>query len=85
MAIESKELAVTYYPIPKSGSSSVKYALIALGGKDIDFPDPDNEVHSHLPTNHVDPFHPLRDAHGAASLGLFQPDPRRPGDDQAIG
>lgn len=63
MAIESKELAVTYYPIPKSGSSSVKYALIALGGKDVDFPDPDNEVHSHLPTNHVDPFHPLRDAH----------------------
>ncbi|OWK21296.1 hypothetical protein AJ88_19185 [Mesorhizobium amorphae CCBAU 01583] len=85
MAIESKELAVTYYPIPKSGSSSVKFALIALGWNDIDFPDPDNEVHSHLPTNHVDPFHPLRDAHkrrvhhcsrsaGAASLGLFQPD-----------
>ncbi|MEI8700677.1 MAG: hypothetical protein EOR99_25350 [Mesorhizobium sp.] len=65
MAIEIKELAITYYPIPKSGSSSVKYALMALDGKEGSLSgfDPDNDVHGHLATNYVDPFFPTYDGH----------------------
>jgi len=63
MAIETAELGLTYYPIPKSGSSSVKYALMALEGKQAGLSDPDNDVHEHLPTHHVDPFRPLRDGY----------------------
>ncbi|MEP6565685.1 MAG: sulfotransferase family 2 domain-containing protein [Mesorhizobium sp.] len=63
MAIEIKDLAITYYPIPKSGSSSIKYALLALDGKEGSLSDPDNDVHGHLTTNYVDPLLPVYDGH----------------------
>ncbi|RWM09085.1 MAG: hypothetical protein EOR72_27020 [Mesorhizobium sp.] len=61
MAIQAEKLPVTYYPIPKSGSSSIKYALMSLRGKQAPLADPDNEVHSHLFTSWVDPFAPVYD------------------------
>ncbi|CDX62307.1 conserved hypothetical protein [Mesorhizobium plurifarium] len=65
MAVQIEGLAVTYYPIPKSGTSSVKYALMALGDKHAALAaDPDNEVHSHLATSWVDPFAPVYDGMG---------------------
>jgi hypothetical protein len=65
MAIQAEGLPVTYYPIPKSGSSSVKYALMTLGEKQGSVSaDPDNSVHSHLATNWVDPFAPVYDGLG---------------------
>ena len=64
MAVRTDGLDVTYYPIPKSGTSSVKYALMALGGGPAPVADPDNEVHSHIATNWVDPFVPVYDGLG---------------------
>ncbi|TPN74915.1 sulfotransferase family protein [Mesorhizobium sp. CU2] len=64
MAIEIEGLSLTYYPVPKSGTSSVKYALMALGGKAAALSDPDNDVHDHLSTNWVDPFSPVYDGLG---------------------
>lgn len=64
MAIEIEGCAVTYYPIPKSGTSSIKYALMALDGKGAGLSDPENEVHSHLATDWVDPFVPVYDGFG---------------------
>lgn len=65
MAVQIEGIAVTYYPIPKSGTSSVKYALMALGDKHAALAaDPDNEVHSHLATSWVDPFAPVYDGMG---------------------
>ena len=64
MAVQIEGLAVTYYPIPKSGTSSVKYALMALGGKEAALSDPDNEVHGNLSTSWVDPFAPVYDGLG---------------------
>ncbi|AZO58011.1 MAG: sulfotransferase family protein [Mesorhizobium sp.] len=61
MAVQIQGLPVTYYPIPKSGTSSVKYALMALGGKEATLLDPDNDVHSQIATNWADPFEPVYD------------------------
>lgn len=65
MAVRIEGLAVTYYPIPKSGTSSIKYALMTLGEKRAALAaDPENEVHSHLTTRWVDPFTPVYDGMG---------------------
>ncbi|TGP52467.1 hypothetical protein EN873_14385 [bacterium M00.F.Ca.ET.230.01.1.1] len=64
MAVQIQGLPVTYYPVPKSGTSSVKYALMALGGGQAALADPDNEVHGHLFTSWVDPFVPVYDGLG---------------------
>jgi hypothetical protein len=65
MAVRIDGLAVTYYPVPKSGTSSVKYALMALREKHGSVSaDPDNAVHSHLSTIWVDPFVPVYDGLG---------------------
>lgn len=64
MAVRIEGLRVTYYPIPKSGTSSVKYALMSLGGAPAALADPDNEVHHHLATNSIDPFMPVYDGLG---------------------
>lgn len=62
MVIEVKELGITYYPIPKCGSSSLKYVLMALAGKETAVSsDPENDVHDHLFTNYVDAFSALLD------------------------
>ena len=63
MAIELRDLAITYYPIPKSGSSSIKFMLLALDRKEGTLSDPDNDVHQHLATNYVDPSLPVYDGH----------------------
>ena len=64
MAIEVNGRDVTYYPIPKSGTSSIKYALMSLNGSGAALADPENEVHNHLATDWVDPFVPLHDGLG---------------------
>ncbi|UCI05868.1 sulfotransferase family 2 domain-containing protein [Mesorhizobium sp. B1-1-8] len=64
MAIQAQGVPITYYPIPKSGSSSVKYVLMALSGRQPPLANPENEVHSHLATNWVDPFAPVYDGRG---------------------
>ena len=65
MAVKIEGLAVTYYPIPKSGTSSVKFALMALGEDNGPVAaDPDNEVHTYLRTSWVDPFVPVYDGLG---------------------
>lgn len=52
----------TYYPVPKSGSSSVKYLLMQVAGQDEGLDNPDDDVHHHLGTSLVDPFRPLHNA-----------------------
>ncbi|WP_296746632.1 sulfotransferase family 2 domain-containing protein [Mesorhizobium sp.] len=65
MVVRIEGLGATYYPIPKSGTSSVKYALMALDEKHNSVSaDPDNEVHDHLRTDWVDPFEPVYDGLG---------------------
>lgn len=64
MAVLADDLPVTYYPIPKSGTSSVKYALMSLSSRHGALADPDNQVHDHLFTSWVDPFVPVYDGLG---------------------
>ncbi|AMS39956.1 MULTISPECIES: sulfotransferase family 2 domain-containing protein [Aminobacter] len=52
----------TYYPVPKSGSSSVKYLLMQVAGAHQALDNPDDDVHHHLGTNLVDPFRPMHNA-----------------------
>ncbi|MBB6465715.1 hypothetical protein HNQ96_001573 [Aminobacter lissarensis] len=52
----------TYYPVPKSGSSSVKYLLMQVAGQHEGLENPDDDVHHHLGTSLVDPFRPLHNA-----------------------
>jgi hypothetical protein len=63
MAIEVEKFGITYYPVPKCGSSSLKYLLLARNGDEASLTDPDNDVHGRLPTSYVDPFAPLYDGH----------------------
>jgi hypothetical protein len=64
MAVLADDLPFTYYPIPKSGTSSIKYALMSLSGRHGALADPDNQVHDHLFTSWVDPFVPVYDGLG---------------------
>jgi hypothetical protein len=52
----------TYYPVPKSGSSSVKYLLMQVAGQDEALENPDDDVHHRFPTSLVDPFRPMHNA-----------------------
>jgi hypothetical protein len=61
MSVDLKELGLTYYPITKTGSTSIKYALMTLAGKEALVGDLDNDVHRHMGTHYTDPFRLLSD------------------------
>ena len=61
MSVDVKELGLTYYPITKTGSTSIKYALMTLAGKETLVGDLDNDVHRHMGTHYTDPLRLLRD------------------------
>lgn len=61
MSVDVKELGLTYYPITKTGSTSIKYALMTLAGKEKLIGDLDNDVHRHMGTHYTDPLRLLSD------------------------